>query len=242
MGKKIWVRPYLEGYGLLVRWDDERKEVIVDSIRFKPDYIEDGKAYKDKDFLDNILAAMGVITPSGASPKIEDVLRGSDIWNKIEDAASSVKKWVIDNIWHPIEDWFNGAVTGAGEIVEGIIGLPSRLWSYIRRVGYAFDWLWEKARKYAESVSDWVYNTLFDWAWRTVEWVTEKAATLDDFIYYYLGKVKWLATEAWDAIVEFVVNPIETIAILVIKGFSWWIEPVADLLESYIDDHWEDEI
>lgn len=268
MANEVWVRGYAEAYGATVEYDAETGEVIIEGVRITPSFVtekpEGGYAYVPKEVVDKILEATGKKSPYEFDTAIEEQYRYEateeqlrtttasrgirDFINRYNlvaigaDAFERAKAWVLEHIWKPVSDWWDNATAGVGRIWTNIFNIPSSILTAFNKIKVKFSDIWNNLTHYADSVSDWVYGHLLEFVKGTVEYVEYIKNRLNVIITDWWGKLEWYTSSLWQDIKCFFDNPIESVANLIVIGFSYWWNKVEILIETYIVDHWEDEI
>lgn len=264
MAGEIWVREYAESYGAKVDWDDTTKEVIIDGVRIKPSFVSEGKAYIPKETIDAVLVAKGRKSPPGTERAIEEEYQREgieeslrinlsargimDFLNRINpvaiaaDAFERAKAWALEHIWKPVTDWWDEATSGFSDILSAVRKIPSGLVTFIGKVGTRIRNVFEVLTSKIYEVGNAVYERVFEYVSGTVEYVMGIKARLTVLFEEWWDKLRWYVSEVFEDIAVFFSDPVASVATLLMKGFSLWWEKVADMIEDYIDAHWEDEI
>jgi len=264
MAGEVWVRGYAESYGASVEWDEATQEVIIDGYRIKPSFIAEGKAYVPKETIDAILMATGRMGPYGSNRYIEDVYSREAIEEELRpspasrgivdffrrynpiavaaDAFERAKAWVLEHIWKPITSWWDELIDGFLGVWSSLSRIPASLLVPFRRIRLKFEQWWENAKEFAQSVGNWVYDSLFPYVKGAVEWIDSVRTHISILTESWWDRLRWYVSDVWEDIRIFFTDPVAAVAALVVAGWHWWWEKVEGLLEDYIDLHWEDEV
>ena len=111
-------------------------------------------------------------------------------------------------------------------------------------IGFLYDQA-DDALKYAAAQMESLYSAIRAWLWKPLKWaINEAIGGLDDLVDAILGlpdDIAWLVGELEKLVMEGVGLTGEILKSVFLDTFLDWIEDLWEIVEGWLDDHWDDE-